>query len=470
MDNTPFGINDKPAKVAGLKRHKKMISIIAVVIVTLVFLCGVATYGAYNGWYSRGSSSDKPSDSQEKLDFPNSSQDSSSGPNSNTKSSTDKNTDSKSQNGATKKTSSSSSATSKTNAAPDSPAPKPKPTPASPVVRKPLLIKHGWDIPTTSWAAGKVASMDKMPFDGVVMSMPDGRSSSVQRQSAVSYDTYKSALTPIAGANFKNLKHNFLIIYSTPAGDLFDDWSTPVGNYANVAKAANEAGLTGIFFDNEQYFGDAMFYPENCSSGKTVSQCRNQAQLRGTQIVNAIRSNWPDVKILVAHGPYISESKTAAYLNSRGIRWNDIAWANQLQGSFTVGMAAATVDTSAQYIDGGQVYAARTSQNFKDIQYWQKQGMAAQSSIIPDYLRSGWAGNVSSSFGVYDQSGLASGTSGTPMDPTIWRSSLTHALSNADHYVWAYTERYDWWGTGWPTTTVPNAWVTATRDAHNATR
>lgn len=471
MDNTPFGANDKPAKVAGLKRHKKMISIIAVGVIVLVFFGGVAAYGVYNGWYVRESSPNKPSSSQEKLGSSSSDQSSSSNPNGNgTKNSTDKKTDPKSQNNTSENTKNSSSAASKPSTTPANPAhkPKPKPTPTPPATRKPLLIKHGWDIPTTSWAAGKVASMDKMPFDGVVMSLPNSLSTEVQVQSSTSYTTYKNALSSISGANFKNLKYNFLAIYSTPAGDIFDNWSKPIANYSNVARAAKEAGFTGIYFDNEDYFGYSLDYPDNCGRGKTVAQCRTQAYTRGQEVMNAIRSQWPNVQVILAHGPTDSEPATYNYLRSKGIAYNDIAWANEIRGSFSIGMAAATIGNNAQVIDGGQLYAARTTQNFKDIAYWQKTGMATQGSIIPSAIRSQWPNTISSAFGIYDKPPLED--TSIPMNTLVWKTTLTNALKTTDRYVWAYTEGHDWWGSGWPSTPVPSGWVTATRDAYNAVK
>src|SRR5690625_7283011 len=97
--------------------------------------------------------------------------------------------------------------------------------------------------------------MERMPFDGVVMRMGDGLSSAVQRQEPVGHEVFRNALAPLKNADLKSLKHNFLIVYSTPAGDIFDNWSTPLDNYSNMAKAASATDLEGIFFDNEECFG-----------------------------------------------------------------------------------------------------------------------------------------------------------------------------------------------------------------------
>lgn len=328
-----------------------------------------------------------------------------------------------------------------------------------------LLIKHGWDIPSATFVGQNSSAMDEMPFNGVVLKMDNELGSRVQSQSPVSYEEFQSSLSPLFGVEFNNLKHNFLIVYSTPAGDIFDDWTVPLDNYAHMAQAAREVGLQGIFFDNEEYFGDALAFPEKCAGDKSVSECRDQAYLRGSQVMDAIISSWPDVELIVAHGPYLSEEATADYFKRRGIPWNNLAGSNEIRGSFTIGLASATRGESAQFIDGGQVYAARTKRQFKAVKHWQKEGMSTRGELIPDDLRPDWPGIVSSSFGVYDKADLYSGV---PMDVEIWNTTLATALAKTDKYVWAYTERFDWWNTGHPDTPVPEEWVNATRDALNS--
>ena len=86
--------------------------------------------------------------------------------------------------------------------------------------------------------------------------------------------------------------------------------------------------------------------------------------------------------------------------------------------------------------------------------------MPANSSLIPAHLKGVWAQTVSAGFGVMDIPWI-----GVGMDLTTWAPTLTNALAATDEYVWAYTERHDWWGSGWPSTPVPADWVEATRRA-----
>jgi hypothetical protein len=330
--------------------------------------------------------------------------------------------------------------------------------PPEPGETKPLLIKHGWDMPRPAFVKANIATMEQRPFDGFTVALPNNLSSKVHTQTPVSYEEFRTALAPMAATSFTTLRHNFVMAYSSPAGDLFDDWTVPISNYANLARAANEAGLEGVFFDIEEYFGDALRFPANCGNGKTLAQCQAQSQLRGRQIMDAIRGQWADAKVLSAFGAWISADETAK--NLPGVPYNDIAWANRLSGPFVIGMIESIAGTEAEFIDGGEIYTARTTTQFTTVKNWLDTGMPAKSSLVPQSLKATWSAEVSSSFGIYDSPWI-----GVSMDSSIWQTTLTNALATTDEYVWAYTEKHDWWGTGWPGTKVPAAWLDATRAA-----
>ncbi len=342
---------------------------------------------------------------------------------------------------------------------------KKPPTPETPIPEKPKLIHHGWGFPTATYVAQNIRSMEKMPVDGLAVRIDNDYSRYVMSDQPVSYETFKANLQPLIGLNSSTLKYNFVIVHSTPVGDIYDDnkWNVTINNFANLAKAAKETGLQGIFFDNEEYFGATMMYPDNCAN-HTVKECQEQARVRGKQIMEAIINEWSNVELIALHGPYLSENKTADYLDSVGIPYNNVAWANELKSSFVIGMVEAVVGTNALLIDGGEIYQARTLKNFQDIKYWQKEGMAKESDLIPTALKPYWSKNVSSSFGIYDQPlpGL-----GIEMNVNDWESTITNAMQVADDYVWLYSEKYDWWNIGHPSTPIPQDWIDATIRAKN---
>lgn len=317
---------------------------------------------------------------------------------------------------------------------------------------EPLLIKHGWDVPSPEFVRSNINELEQLPFDG--LTIKTALSHMVQGQTPISYEAFRDALEPVSQTTFQSLRNNFVMVYSAPAGDLFSDWTVPVENFRNLARASADAGLVGVFYDNEEYFGDALQYPSNCAN-HTVEECRTQAQLRGRQVMEAMVDVWPDARVLVARGPWISAPEIAEHLT--GLSYNDVAWANPLEGPFAVGMVLGAAGSQARIIDGGEIYTARTQEQFATIRTLQQQLLPEESELVPDSLKPLWSSTVSASFGVYD---LPAG--GVPMDAATWRTTLTNALTTTDEYVWAYTEGYDWTGTGWPATRVPAEWVEAT--------
>lgn len=355
--------------------------------------------------------------------------------------------------------------TKRTKPGPGRPTPAPEPTPAgdaSPTgtVGRPMLLKHGWDMPSPRFVRDHVTAMETMPFDGVTISLP-GLGDKVQRQSPVPYASFRDALAPLAQTRFTTMTHNFVTVYATPAGSVFDDWSVPVANFGNLARAAREAGAAGILYDNEEYFGSVSDFPGVCP-GHTLVQCQDQARLRGRQVMDAMRQAWPDIKVMTLYGPWVSEPKTYDAL-SGVLPFNDVSHANELMGPFFVGLAESAAGSPARVIDGGEIYSARTKAQFAAITSWQMAGMPARSSLVPPSLSPAWTSAVRPGVGVYDYPWL-----GAPMDVATMRSTVTNALSGGSAYVWVYTERHDWWGTGWPSTPVPASWVDAVRGGRSA--
>jgi hypothetical protein len=132
-------------------------------------------------------------------------------------------------------------------------------------------------------------------------------------------------------------------------------------------------------------------------------------------------------------------------------------------GSFAGGLQdAAAANAALTYVDGGEVYQAHTASEYASAYKWMKTGLAASGSVVVR-SPSTYAANVSPAFGVYDKDMRVSNW--PTMSATLWQSVMTNALKTADKYVWSYSEAYDWLNTGWPTTPVPGAILTATASA-----
>lgn len=323
----------------------------------------------------------------------------------------------------------------------------------------PLLIKHGWDLPDADFVNINATTIDALGFDGIVFRIPS--SSRVLSQNAISYEQFAEELAPVAGAALQTTTHNFVIIYNGPVGGFdAEAWVTPRANAANLARAAEEAGITGIFYDNENYDNKLRWNAEGNAEEVAALQC--DATQRGTELMGALQSEWPTVTLLTLHGPGLSDERTAEVYDA-SFPYNDVAWANPLLGRFFMGMALAVRGTEATLIDGGEIYTMRNAEQYDVAYRWMLQGLPAESDLVPDELRDDYPDVVDAAFGVYDRTWEK-----VPMDPPIWRSTLIEALHRTDRYVWAYTERYDWLGTGHPSEPVPAEWVTATAEARAA--
>ena len=313
--------------------------------------------------------------------------------------------------------------------------------PASPLAAAPAhLIYAGWfgnTVPTPGFIANNLSFLESQPFDGLVVYLRNDANGYAATQSIVSttpvsYQNLATILAPLQGLGFAQLRDNFALVQAPNPPDFFDDWSVPIQNYANLARALGEAGLRGVFFDNEQYSRAWANYPVGVKyPARTLGEYQVQASLRGTQVMQAMVAQFPQVQVLQMHGPYVSEPQAPSPLFPTW--WTQ----NQLLGPYFSGFVQGA-GPSALNIDGGELYTLRTADQFLGSYNWRKYNLpsdAVNCAFIPPALRPPWPGMVSVSFGLYDSS-----FGGVAMTPDILRPTLTSALHQADRYVWFYTE------------------------------
>ena len=148
-------------------------------------------------------------------------------------------------------------------------------------------------------------------------------------------------------------------------------------------------------------------------------------------------------------------------------------------GSFEIGLvselqpaagAAASTDLQPRYHDGSETYMQNTQTDVDRMRSWVTQGMAS-SPLVPAPLRPDWPKSVTFSPGVYDFPGAYHGKG--PGTPQMWENDLTISMRGGDAHglVWAYSERFDWFGLGKHATgkePVPFEWIAATARARAA--
>ena len=217
--------------------------------------------------------------------------------------------------------------------------------------------------------------------------------------------------------------------------------------------------MTGIFFDMEEYAGDV--WGAACG-GRATATCRTEAHAAGKAIMQSMTAVWPDVKILFTYGPWMSEPKTYTTLNPP--THYDYSAAYPTFGSFAAGMVDGTIGTAATFIDGGELYTQNTLADVQKACNWFKQGMASQSSIVPDSLKTSWPQKLSCSQGIYDFPDRYHEKG--PGSPAMWQNDIEISLMGVDEYAWAYSERFNWTnnpnGSGKPA--PPSEWIQASRN------
>jgi len=270
-------------------------------------------------------------------------------------------------------------------------------------------------------------------LDGVVLNVRNV-SGNIMTNTPISYSTVDSALSSIKNLNSSVLKDNFVIVFNNKPADPFDDWSGCIQNWKTLARAVKAAGLAGIIYDDEQYSGFTYWsnYPDNIDyPEKSLTEYEAQVRLRGQQIVQAITSEFSDIVLLQLHSPAISDPNAPRPL------FPNYSHANELKGPFFVGLTQAR--GSATIVDGGELYALRSVDDFSLAYNYMKYTMPQVATFVPDSFRSQYSQNVSISFGVYNKTYHDVYL----MNASIIKPTVYNALSRADDYVWLYFENTD---------------------------
>lgn len=320
------------------------------------------------------------------------------------------------------------------------PAPLPVPSPIRPLAKLILAPWFGNTIPTPQFIRDNAGYLDSLPFDGIVAYLrrpdtTDNLTIGVQGATPVSYELAMDVLAPLRGLGpAQNLKHNFGLVMGGSPPDFFDDWTSVIADWTNLARALKDSNFAGIMFDNEQYFGPwgdwtgaSMKYP-----AKTLGQYQAQARVRGRQIVNAVKQVFTGIHIITLHGPSVSEPKAPAALLYPN--WSS---GNELLGPFFAGMMDGADLPDTKIVDGGELYGLRSFDEFMKVRDWNKITLPIVSSFIPDALKAVYSQRVSIGFGIMDHDDPASGR---PMNLSLIGPTLKNALAVADDYCWLYCE------------------------------
>ena len=332
----------------------------------------------------------------------------------------------------------------------------------------PLLLLHDWfgksPVASPTFVKEHLDFLESQPFDGLALYLRSADlrvnvTAGVLSRARFSDEDIDGVLSPVASLPFRRLRHNFAAVLSGNPPDVFDDWEGVVRNFGRLARAARAARLEGIYLDNENYGSRWTDYPSGVAHPeRTLAEYQDQARLRGRQVMEAMAAAFPDVTVLVLHGPYISEPRAPRPL------FPEWAAANRLMGPFFVGLVEGAGE-SGHVVDGGELYHLRTEEDFRRSYEWRKSELPSDRldcPYLPPALRARWSRTVGIAFGLYDRP-----AAGAPMDPATLRTLVERALLRTDRYVWLYVE-------GPPFLLPPEKggapaeWVSAVRDGRDA--
>jgi hypothetical protein len=334
----------------------------------------------------------------------------------------------------------------------------PTPTPPVDASKKLLLFEvddPGSTTPTehASYFSGNVAEIDSLPYDGIFFDIPSillNRGASI-----VPLAQLKSELAPVKQAHTQLTKvaDNFVYVRMIMQGSFASMTPNVTTNMANLAEAGLDAGIKGVAFDNEDYNKD-MWDPAVTCPGSTLADCQAIARQSGQDVMAAMIAKWPNITLISMLGPVFSDTSSIV-----AIIGNDpvaTSASSQILGAFVLGMNNATIGTSAQYVDGGELGFYQHGDTAVQNDYNIRKYTFGDNSPLITTNKIGWKLKQSVGYGLFDEQG------GTP---TRWQDDIRSHVTSADQYVWAFSRFHNWVGPPPPSgnAQADASWIAATK-------
>jgi hypothetical protein len=323
-------------------------------------------------------------------------------------------------------------------------------TPPGPPTPKLLLFQV--PIPTADYVAAHLSEVEALPFEGLVISTPALDLERSRRVIPKSELSAQLAAIRSVQTQLKKVRHNFVDARLFQQGAFTSVTPNVVQNLANLAGAARDAGLEGIFLDNEDYNND-MWAPAIACPGKAVAECQVDAVAAGKQAMQAIVAAWPTAKVMVANATIFADAATyQEYIEPSRPGF-------LIMGAYAVGLSLGALGTGATFVDGGEqefyIHSAAKAQ----INYTlRKNTLPMRTPLIPEAQKLEWSTKTSIAFALFEEDGpmpLAS--------PTRWQDDIATHAKRADEYTWAFSFYHTWLGPveAGKIPATP-AWITAT--------
>ena len=325
------------------------------------------------------------------------------------------------------------------------------------------LIEYGWDRPSHEYTRDNIRQMEKAPFEGVIMKLPDngGNVFTVKgwKEDQVKLQDQLKVLSSIQWDKFTD---NFIAMYAASDMDWFSDkdWETVLAKTKFSAQAAKAAGCVGLMLDTEPYGINPWNYSKQAHAKEySYTQYAEKVRQRGRQFMDAMQSEMPALKVLTLHEYSLLYSYSQDAANGSDPAKRAAAFQGQSYGlmlPFLNGMIEAA-NPGTQLIDGNESsYYYETPAEFTAAYKVMRQGTRVN---VPDDLKAKFdehhrAGNAlypDHLYGLRPERKYISNYM-TPQQQNQWfEQNVYYALKNSDEYVWLYGQHMNWWtGKGLP--------------------
>lgn len=341
------------------------------------------------------------------------------------------------------------------------------------VAGKKLLHYRG---PPAEFMVERTAEMEEAAFDGLILG---GYRPFYKNEKPFDFDAWAVRMGSIP---FRRYTDNFYLCYSSVDAveetdfDWFHDFGRIVENWRTMAKAARDAGFKGICFDSEYYAGKPLFGygRQTYSATRTFAEYADQAQRRGTEIMEAVVEVYPDITILFLFG--FSGSFTGVPQHPpRNVQAYDLV------APFVDGMLSACGPRARIFDMHEQSFSFRVPGSYTRARRMMTEIMPRRSRVPEAYRarhRAGfsvwadcWGGNGKGR--AFDVSDFETNY----YTPDELAFTIHHALAYSDGYVWMWPGAIRWWDRKVRTVdasgeevdvALPPAYLDALRKAHEA--
>lgn len=342
------------------------------------------------------------------------------------------------------------------------------------------LIEFGADEPDTGQLRANIRAMEKMPFDGVVLT-PRGSDLSWSGFGATrfTWESLQPALSDLKATKFHRFTDCFLR-FNVADVDWFADFSTVIHNARMAAWLCREGGLKGILFDAEMYNAPGFAYSPigwlhypgaKHMKEHSFAEYAAQVRRRGEEMMEAFEAEDPGITVFCTHGYSLASSREGGAPPLGDDRSPKALLASNLYGlyaPFLDGMYSAARDGTL-IVDGfEQSYPYHKPEQFQkayDVMHKDDLAVCASPARYERFMSAGFGVWLDSKYNPPKTDWSVDDFSKNAFTPNEWQTALTAALRRADRYAWVYCERPRWWP---PVKNLPEAYIQATRKARKS--